>query len=395
MPKARGNGEGSIRQRPDGTWEARYYVDGKQKSIYAKTRNDVKTRLGVILVDIERKKQMERLGIVPLESETKKPPEMTVGELLEEWWSGYIPKQVKPMTLSQYGTQIHYHLIPAFGELKLRELDAARIQRFMNGVTGRNGKLLSAKSVSNLLHVLHGALEYAVDMEYITKNPSSKVKPPKRVKKHDIRPLERAERPLFREAIKGDPYERVFRVLLGTGMREGEILGLRWQDIDFERGCITVSTQLQRDRSRGGQYYLATTKNGKERTFYPAAYVMSELRKQKAEQNAMRLKTGSLWENAWNLVFTEWNGRYIVANTMRNHFFACAASIGRRDLRVHDLRHTFAVISLEQGVDYKTLSETLGHATVAFTLDIYCHVSEKMQRDASEKLDSAFAELWG
>lgn len=358
----------------------------------------MKSRLSVIQGDIERNKQLKKYGVVML-PETEKPSEKTVAEFLEEWWTGYLPKNVKPMTVSQYGTQIHVHIVPALGGIKLHDLDKKTIQEFLNGVKGRGGKVLSPKSIQNLHHVLHGALEYAIDLGYISKNPADRVKLPKLMKKHNIRPLERDEVPRFMEAVKEDPYARIYRVLLGTGMREGEILGLRWKDVDLERGRITVRGQLQKERKPGGKYEIVVPKNSKSRTFNVAGRVISELKAQQKEQKEARLKAGSVWtENhnpSWDLVFTEWNGRYISANTMRNHFIRCATSIGRPDLRVHDLRHTFAVLSLEQGVDAKTLSHNLGHASVAFTLNVYGHVWESMGRGAAEKVDNALAVLWG
>ena len=187
----------------------------------------------------------------------------------------------------------------------------------------------------------------------------------------------------FINEIQDEPLRRVYLVALFTGMRLGEITGLTWENVNFISGTIKVSRQLQRFN---GCYKMVPPKNGKTRTIVPAPFVLELLREEKKSQEQQREKVGKLWSNDLNLVFTNAIGGNHTHRILLLHLKKHARAIGMPDLRFHDLRHTYAVTAITEGVDYKTVSENLGHSSVAFTMDTYVHLTGDMQRAGAEKM---------
>ena len=175
----------------------------------------------------------------------------------------------------------------------------------------------------------------------------------------------------------------MFTVAIFTGMRQGELLGLSWENVDFKNGVIYVKQQLQ---CKDGEYFFCTPKSGKGRTIAPALVVMDALHQQWRDQRMASMEAGEAWSNPNNLVFTDPMGKNLVRRTVVKHFKSVAQRVGIPDARFHDLRHSFAVTSLQAGDDIKTVQANLGHATAAFTLDVYSHVSEKMRRDSATRM---------
>lgn len=176
-------------------------------------------------------------------------------------------------------------------------------------------------------------------------------------------------------------------------MRQGEIIGLTWECVDFKKGVIRIEKQLRKNHSGGSKYEFSTLKNGKTRTITPAPIVFDVLKKVKAEQNRWKLHAGEAFDNEFNLVFTNELGRHLNSVTVYEHLKRILESIGLGHIRFHDLRHSFATISLQNGDDIKTVSENLGHATVAFTLDVYGHVTEKMKKDSADRMQAFISGL--
>ena len=191
----------------------------------------------------------------------------------------------------------------------------------------------------------------------------------------------------FLEAIKGDEYEYLFFVALFTGMRKGEVMGLTWDVVDFARGTVLINKQLQRPRVGDGTCQLVSTKNGKARKLKPAKEVMNVLYRVKKQQMAWQLKNGECFQNSMNLVFTHELGGYLNPNTVYNHFKEIVKRIGAPELRFHDMRHSYAVASLQIGDDVKTVQSNLGHATAAFTLDVYGHVTDQMKEESANRME--------
>ncbi len=379
MAKKRGNGDGTIRPRADGRYEARYTVGfdpgtGKQirKSVYGKTRQEAAKKLRAATNAIDTGTYME-------------PSKMTVGQWLDVWITEY-SGGLKPNTVEQYKMHIRLNLKPSMGAVLLSVLSAHMIQSTYNALQRRE-KPLSPKSIRNLNGVLHSALEKAVKLGYIRYNPCKAVSLP-RVERHEMHVIGDDALPLFMDEIKEHRYEAVYLVDMFTGLRQGEILGLQWSCVDFERGTIFIDKQLQRERKKGGQYHLAPLKNDRPRTITPARYVLDLLKEQKRTQAGWQLRAGEAWANPMNLVFTNELGGNLCKVSVYNAFKRVVKGLGLDAVRFHDLRHTFATLSLQNGDDIKTVQGALGHHTAAFTLDQYGHVTHAMQRASADRMDA-------
>lgn len=361
-------------------YEARYTEGfdpgtGKQiqRSIMGKTQKEVAQKL--------------KAATAALDAGTYKAPcKMSVGEWLDIWIAEYL-NNVKPLTQQNYAKQVNKHLKPSLGATKLEALEAHTIQKFYNSLSESG---LSPKTVKNIHGVLHSALQQAIENKYIKYNPTEACKLPK-VLKPEIKPLEPDEiRRMLQEAEKDD-YCNLFIVAMFTGMRQGELLGLPWECVDFTNGIITVKQQLQ---CTDGLYFMETPKNGKHRMILPAPIVMDTLRKEQQKQQREKTLAGEAWDNHFNLVFTDALGKNLVRRTVVKHFKKITQRAGiSDDARFHDLRHSFAVTSLYAGDDIKTVQANLGHATAQFTLDTYGHVMQKMRHDSAGRMQSFYEQL--
>lgn len=316
----------------------------------------------------------------------KAPCKMTVAQWLDIWVAEYL-NSVKPLTKHNYNKQVQKHLKPALGAARLEALDTHTIQRFYNSLIASG---LSPKTVKNVHGILHCALQQAIACDYIYRNPADACKLPK-VTKPEIKPLEPEEIARLLKEAEQDDYCNLFIVAMFTGMRQGELLGLAWECVDFKSGIITVKQQLQ---CKDGNYFLETPKSGKNRTILPAPIVMDALRKQLARQQIEQEQAGKMWDNQFNLVFTDALGKYLVRRTVVKHFKKISQRAGiSDDARFHDLRHSFAVSSLYAGDDIKTVQANLGHATAQFTLDVYGHVTQKMRQDSANRMQKFYEQL--
>lgn len=386
--KRRTRGEGTIRQRKDGTWEARFVVGvdpgtGRdiRKSVYARTQKEVRQKMTEALAALDKNDYHE-------------PCKMTVGAWLDIWAETYLGG-VKPHTVRSYTDIIKNHLKPALNTIPLDTLNAHTIQQFYNALgKEKDGKPgLSSKTVKNIHGVLHQALQQAVMLGYIRANPTDACILPRRVKK-EIHPLDEEQSKAFLEAIKGHRFETLFTVTLFTGLREGEALGLLWNCLDLENGIMLVDKQLQLEKKRGGKYIFVPLKNDRSRTVALAPWVIEILKHHRAVQAEQRLRTGPLWENS-GLVFTNELGRHLAIHTVYKDFKKIVASIGCPEVRFHDLRHSYAVAALRAGDDIKTVQGTLGHATAAFTLDVYGHVTDQMKRASANRMEQYITQVLG
>ncbi|MCL2828892.1 MAG: site-specific integrase [Oscillospiraceae bacterium] len=388
MPKRNANGSGMIRKREDGRWEARYTVGrdpgtGKQvrKTIYGKSQEEVRKKLTQVTAAIDDGVYVE-------------PSRMTVKAWLDIWLAEYMGDK-KYLTVKGYKAQCKTHIKPALGAIKLSALKPHDIQKFYNALGNRSDgkKPLASKSIRNVHGIFHKALAQAVSLGYLKQNPADVVTLPK-VTKKEIQPLTDAQVSNFIKAVEKDDYSTLFKVIIFTGLRESEALGLTWDNIDYEIGSITVNKQLQKRPLADGGFVFAPLKNNKTRLLTPAPYVMALLKTHESTQKVARLKAGSAWQG-WQsekdrqtaLVFTNELGRHLIHNTVYAHFKKIAREIEVPNTCVHDLRHTYAVISLQSGDDPKTVQENLGHHTAAFTLDVYGHVSEKMKQDSANRME--------
>ena len=382
------NGSGSIRKRevtrngkPYTYWEGRITVDidpitGKQvqRTITGKTQKEVAQKMREIAVEVDQKTY-------------KAPCKLTLGEWLDIWKAEYTG-DVKPSTAYLYGRNIDQYIIPYLGAVKLEKLTPLQVQEFYNRLLKpdkEEARPLSAKTVRNVHGVLHKALEQAVQVGYIRSNPASACKPP-RAAKAEIRPLDADQVSAFLKSLQGHPHEYLYQVTMFTGLRQGEVLGLTWDCLDMERGTLLVKQQLRREQKKGGKYYFSLTKNNKIRVLTLAPSVVRLFRLQKIRQNGMRAKAGELWQET-NLIFTNEMGDRLSYRTVYDCFKRVMVKIGAPSTRFHDLRHTYAVMAIQSGDDIKTVQENLGHATAAFTLDVYGHVTAQMKQASADRME--------
>jgi len=397
----RAKGEGSIRQRSDGRWEGRLTIgfdpgNGKQirRSFYGATQAEVRKKMQAAAVEVND-------GIYT------EPSKLTVAAWLAVWEKEYLG-DVKPFTVASYHTQIENHIKPALGAVALQSITAPQIQSFYNQLlkTGMKkpkhdaaGKIvknasgeteydllpLSAKSIKNVHGVLHKALQQAVDIGYIRFNPADACKLPRIIKK-EIKPLDETESSAFLSAIRGHRFETLFTVTLFTGLREGEVIGLTWDCVNFDNDTIRIEKQLRRQKGQGGVYEFAPLKNDKVRTITAAPFVMKMLAEHHAAQ-LERFRSKKLLACS-NLVFTDELGGHLATHTVFKDYKKVVAGIGRPDARFHDLRHSYAVAAIRAGDDIKTVQSNLGHATSSFTLDTYGHCTDQMKQASADRMES-------
>ena len=369
-------GGGTIRQRPDGLWEARYTLGinpgtGKQiqKSVYGKTQKEVRQKLTAITAEIDEGTYMD-------------VPRLKTADWLNTWVEEYIGN-VKPATRKSYQDHVRLNIIPYVGAVPLSKLTAAMIQQMYNELQTDKG--LSPKTIKNVHGVLHRALEQAQKMGYIRNNPLTAVTLP-RIEKKQIMPLEDNELCAFLKEIRGDTYELVYFVTVFTGLRQGEVLGLTWDCVNFEKHTLLINKQHGKEKGTC-EYCFSSLKNDRPRLIEAADSVMDALKKQQIRQQrwAARLKDG--WENSDNLVFTTETGRYLCNQTVYLAFKKVMRRLHLDATRFHDLRHTYAVNSLKSGDDIKTVQENLGHQTAAFTLDVYAHATSSMKHESANRMD--------
>lgn len=370
------NHSGTIRKRSDGRWEARITAgyneaSGKaiRRSVYGDTQGEVRKQMTAILRDIDRG------TYIP-------PSKQTVNQWFDEWLNTFAKAKIKPTTYLHYEAFIKNYVKPHIGTMELQAVRGQHIQKIYNAMT-RKG--LSGKTVKNAAAIMHKAFSVAVKQGYIIANPCDAAEQPK-VKVREIAPLKDADIPKFLSAIDKSPLRNALAVCLFAGLREGELLGLSWRQIDFENGKILVSQQLQREKKAGGIYYICdTTKSGKPRRIEPPQICFEYLKSEKVKQTESRLKAGALWNNENDLVFTDEVGNHIAIHTFYKRFKEVAKEIGREDARPHDLRHTAATVMIASGADVKSVQDFLGHATASFTLNVYTHTSEQMMKDTASR----------
>ena len=373
MARKGAKGGGNIRQRPDGRWEARYTVGrdpgtGKQiqRSVYGSTQKEARQKLAQITASIDT-------------GTYKEPCKMTVGEWLDIWRRDYLGN-LKPCTVRTYETAIRNHISPALGVIRLTALHPHMVQGFINGLE------LSPGSIRLVYQVLHTAMEKAVQLDYIPKNPTCGCELPRRDRK-EIHPLDDQQLAALLETAKGHPLEQLVTVAFFTGMRQSELLGLTWDCVDFTTGVIRVNKQLSRLEHREKSGLFVSPKSGKGRIITAAPLVIRSLQAQRRRQAEMQLKAGSLWSNPPGLVFTNAVGTPLEQRTVDYQFKRLVSAAGMEGVRFHDTRHTYAVNAIRAGDDVKTVQGNLGHASAAFTLDRYGHFTEQMRQDSAARME--------
>ena len=355
----------------------------------------------------EVREKMQAASVAVTQGSYFEPSKISLADWLDVWLKDYCGDK-KYLTVKHYKAQCETHIKPALGAVKLSKLTTPQIQSFYNelGRTGREirqrdkktGKEtvsyapLAAKSIRNIHGILIKALNVAIDVGYLNSNPADRVALPRNEKK-EINPLDDNQIAAFYKEAESDEFCYLLRLIPFTGLREAEAMGLTWDCVDFEAGTLKINKQLVKRPNAAGGFTLAETKNSKIRVIKPAPMVMQQLKKRQLQQIEQRLAAGEFWQG-WQdeqqrktaLVFTTATGGNLSPQTVYNHCKKVLEKVGAGDRCVHDLRHTYAVLSLQNGDDVKTVQGNLGHATAAFTLDVYGHVSERMKEDSATRM---------
>jgi len=373
MAKRRANGEGSIRKRKDGRWEGRYTagrdpVTGKPiyKNVLGETQAEVKEKL---------KAAIEKNGALDMKS-----GQYTVGQWLDTWMETYAKLQVRPSSYKTYQGFIENHIKPVLGDTPLEKLTAIDLQRLYKQLleSGRvectearnKPRGLSVKTVRNINQMISSALNCAVEQRLILSNPTKGCVLPKLEKKEmKILPPENLAT-FFEEARRSGVFE-LYYIDLATGLRRGELLGLKWGDIDLKKGIIHVQRQILRQNGKVVEAPLKT-KNS-YRSIAIGAEAIEVLRDM---------------DQTDEYVFPSPNGGPMSPDSVLHMLQRVLKRAGLERIRFHDLRHTFSVLALQNGVDVKTLSAMLGHYSAGFTLDTYAHVTTSMQKQTANAVDS-------
>lgn len=376
MSRRRGRGEGSIYRRGDGRWCAILDLgwsggQRRRRFLYGKTRAETAQRLHDAL-------RAQRDGL-PVTGERQ-----TVAAFLSSWLDA-VRARVRPATHERYESYIRLHVAPHIGHLPLARLTPAQLQGLY---ADRLAAGLSPMSVRHLHAVLHTALDQAERWAVVARNVADLVDAP-RAPRHEMTALSPEQVRVLLDAATGERHEALYTVAVTTGMRLGELLALRWRDVDLDAGTAQVRASLVAER--GGGFTFAEPKSARSRRQVMLTQAaLAALRQHRVRQAEERLHAGPAWDDL-DLVFANEVGRPLSrANLVGRSFLPLLRRAGLPRIRFHDLRHTAATLLLGRGVHPRIAADMLGHATVAVTLDTYSHVTPTMQREAVAALDSLF-----
>ena len=370
----RGNGEGSISyHNKSGLYMGRYTIQTptgpKRKTVYGKTRTEAAEKLTRAMADRDR-------GLV-FEGDRE-----ALEAYLERWLDDVVRDTVKENMLENYTYLARRHIIPEIGHTRLRDLKPEQVRRLYRKKLDSG---LSNRTVQLIHTTLRKALQQALSDGILPRNVCEAVKAPRRVRK-EMRPLTPEQARTFLEAAKGDRLQALYVLAITTGLREGELLGLRWADVNLEGGKLRVLRQLT--RTKRGLSFTAP-KRGRTRVVRLTDMAVANLKTHKTAQNEERLKAGSPWQDH-DLVFTSTIGTPVdVGNLTYRSFRPLLKRAGLPRIRIHDLRHTAATVMLGRGVHPKIVQEMLGHSTITQTMDTYSHVLPDMQDQAVSAIESA------
>ena len=383
MAKKRANGEGSIRKRSDGRWEGRYTAGynpktGKRitKNVLAKTQAEVKEKLAKAI------EESKKLDIV-------RSDEYTVAKWLRLWYELYAKPNIRPTTAEYYRRCIELHTIPRIGDIKLNKLTSREIQKLYKGLQ-ENGRLrecqkrkqpgLSSSTVRGIHMMLHNALDRAVKERLILRNPTEDCIIPK-LEKQEMKILHPEDMKAYLEAADKRGVLSMFYLELTSGIRKGELVALLWSDLDEKNRTISVSKQALRSPEGEITVSRPKTENSIRKISIPQEAVTLLIQEHKKHP-----------DNPYMFPSPKNGGMYYPDSVVKLHM-KILKDAGLEHIRFHDLRHTFATLALQNGVDVKTVSSMLGHYDAGFTLRTYTHATRQMQEQAAEKMGNFMAQV--
>lgn len=379
----RGNGEGSIYQRKeDNMWACSVTLEnGKRKAIYGKTRKEVADKLATLLHDQQRGMLVEN-------------SQQTVEQFLTSWLENTHKHRIRPRTYERYKEAIDLHIVPALGHYQLQKLTPQRVQAFY---AKKRESGLAPATIRYYHSVLHNALSVAVKWGLVARNVCELVEPPRK-ERFEMQALTIEQGQKFLEILRGHKWEALYILALVTGLRRGEILGLKWQDLQFSTGKLQVQRILSRvlaDTPEKKHVYVeAEPKTQRSRRSIDVApFALVALKEHRVRQLEAKLKAGQNWEEH-DYIFCTFGGRHLNPNYVVDELKKLLKRAGLPDIRFHDLRHSVASLLFAMEVHPKIVQELLGHSNISITMDIYSHMLPGMQQEAVKKLDQALQQTY-
>lgn len=376
MARKRANGEGSILKRKDGRFMARVTVNGERLTFYSRSRQEAAAWLAEQLA-------AKNHGLLVA------PSKVTFGQWLDTWLQEYARPRVRPTTWEDYRIIVEKHLKPALGEILLKDLRPEHLQKVHNEKAASG---LSPRRV-RLIHVVtHSALKQAVKSRLLAVNPAEATSLPRQPKR-EIHVLSLEDEKKLLAALEGERLGVFFLVALATGLRRGELLGLKWEDVDLKNGVIKVRRSLTRVKTAEGKTELVfqEPKTESSRRMVPLpSPVVSALKAHRRKQAEEKLLLGQDYQDN-GFVFCHEDGRPLDPAWVTRNFHRLLKKAGVNDTNFHALRHTYATRLLELNEHPKVVQELLGHSSIEMTLDTYSHVMPEIKQAAVQKLDALFA----
>lgn len=369
--KRRGNGEGSIYQRPDGRWYGQATVNGERKGRYGKTRREVADKLAMLLRDAQ-------MNMVPTVD-----GRMSVEDYLKRWLEDTARPRLRHSTYPAYKGHINNHIVPAIGTKRLANLTRQDVQGFINDLARRG---VNPATITRVHATLRVALNDAYRDDLLPRNVAEKARLP-RVQRKDVHVLSPDEAKALLKAVAGHRLEPMILVAMATGLRQGELRGLTWNDVDLTAGTLVVRHQLQRVN---GQLTLTDTKTHANRALHLPDIAVRALARQRVAQKEARLLAASRWVRT-PYVFTTTIGTPFDGSNLSHYFTQIVEKAELPAMVFHGLRHTNASLILAQGGDLRLIMHQLGHSQITLTANTYTHVLPALQREAARMIDDAFA----
>ncbi|QBF44964.1 tyrosine-type recombinase/integrase [Janibacter limosus] len=372
----RANGEGSIYQRKDGRWTGAVYVlnrDGgrQRRQVYGRTRGEVAGKVADLL-SLNRKH-------IPAA-----PVEVTVQQYAQSWLERLGSSGLKPATVSNYRWVLDRHVLPNIGRQRLVALSPQHVRTLLLAVSESG---VSARTVQLSRAVLRSMLADAERDQLIHRNVAALVKGP-RVERQEVVPWTADEAGQFLTSLEGHRLRPLFAVGVALGLRKGELLALRWQDVDLDVGALRVRATVQR-LGKGVGLVTGSPKTARSRRTLPLPQVLVDALREHRTAQALEREEATSWHDA-GLVFTTSKGTMIEPRNLNRFLDEAIARAGLRRIRFHDLRHTCASLLLAQGVSPRVVMEVLGHSQMSMTTDLYGHVMPSSLRSAADALDGVF-----
>jgi integrase len=378
--RVRGNGQGTVAPRRNKAGKVIGFVgaffgpDGKRHWVSAKTKTECWRKLNMAMTDADQ-------GTLP------GPANLTVERYLTSWLSDSIKGTLSRATYDAYKRDVHHHIIPELGRRKLKELTPGDIRRLYRKMAERG---LKDRSMEYVHTTLRKSLKAAVVDRLINHNPTDGVKPLKTPTgaTKESKALDPYQVKVLLEAASESRFEALYVVAIHTGLRRGELLGLKWADADLDAGTLTVRRSLDVDGT-----FKAPKNRAARRTLRLTPRALDALKTHKVRQNAERLQAGARWQDH-DLVFPNTVGKPMNAgNLYRREFQPLLERAGLADAgyTIHSLRHTFATTLADKGVHPSTAQKMLGHSDIRMTLAIYTHATDGMQDAATDALEEAFS----